>query len=466
VTLKASVVCPAAWALEGNAGTNPAVDFVGTTDAAAFEIRTRNQRSLRLQSSTETFAGEPITVSVIAGHRDNGANAGVRGATIAGGGVTLGDSEPVLTEEGPNRVTGNYGFVGGGYANVAGQFGVIGGGIDNIANDSGSTVGGGSQNAAAGQISTVGGGALNTAADFSTVAGGYDNRADGTFSTIAGGTTNATRDIYAVVAGGRNNCAGARSSFAAGDSAKVRPSIDPNDGGACDNLASYGNDIGSFVWADAQGSDFLSSGPNQFNIRAAGGVRLNDDTSQFFGDARRQMLNLSGTSYGVGVQTDTLYQRSATNFAWFRGGTHSDTVLSPGGGGSLLMSLTAAASTSSPVGIARAQSFTSVSDRRVKTAFEPVDRLDVLARVLELPLSEWSYRSSLGERHIGPMAQDFHAAFGLNGKDDTGIAMVDADGVALAAIQGLNIKLEAELAAQSARIEALERQLAALISDR
>jgi hypothetical protein len=40
------------------------------------------------------------------------------------------------------------------------------------------------------------------------------------------------------------------------------------------------------------------------------------------------------------------------------------------------------------------------------------------------------------------MAQDFHAAFGLNGADDKHIATVDADGVALAAIQGLNQKLE------------------------
>jgi hypothetical protein len=45
-------------------------------------------------------------------------------------------------------------------------------------------------------------------------------------------------------------------------------------------------------------------------------------------------------------------------------------------------------------------------------------------------------------RHIGPMAQDFHAAFGLDGTDDKHIATVDADGAALAAIQGLNAKVE------------------------
>ena len=114
----------------------------------------------------------------------------------------------------------------------------------------------------------------------------------------------------------------------------------------------------------------------------------------------------------------------------------------------------------------RALSSTGVSDRRVKTDIEAVDALGVLAGVLELPLSEWSYRSQPGARHIGPMAQDFHAAFGLNGDDDTGIATVDADGVALAAIQGLNAKLEAELAAQSARIDRLERELKTLLEER
>jgi hypothetical protein len=59
------------------------------------------------------------------------------------------------------------------------------------------------------------------------------------------------------------------------------------------------------------------------------------------------------------------------------------------------------------------------------------------------------------------MAQDFYAAFGL-GMDDKHISMVDADGVALAAIQGLNHKLEearAENAELKARLDKLEKLL-------
>lgn len=100
------------------------------------------------------------------------------------------------------------------------------------------------------------------------------------------------------------------------------------------------------------------------------------------------------------------------------------------------------------------------SDRNVKKNFEPVDAGEVLARVAALPLARWTYQAEAdGIRHLGPMAQDFAAAFGL-GANDVTIATVDADGVALAAIQGLNAKLERENAALRKRIERLEALLA------
>jgi hypothetical protein len=75
-----------------------------------------------------------------------------------------------------------------------------------------------------------------------------------------------------------------------------------------------------------------------------------------------------------------------------------------------------------------------------------------------LPITRWTYRDSSEGTHIGPMAEDFHAAFSL-GEDDQHIATVDADGVALAAIQGLNEKLEAENAELKARLAAIEAKL-------
>ncbi len=75
------------------------------------------------------------------------------------------------------------------------------------------------------------------------------------------------------------------------------------------------------------------------------------------------------------------------------------------------------------------------SDAKRKENFNAIDNQDILDKIAALPISEWQF---IGEhvRHIGPMAQDFYAAFHL-GDSDTAIATVDADGVALAAIQAL-----------------------------
>jgi hypothetical protein len=96
------------------------------------------------------------------------------------------------------------------------------------------------------------------------------------------------------------------------------------------------------------------------------------------------------------------------------------------------------------------------SDRNAKEAFESVDSRAILARMTRLPIERWSYKGET-VRHLGPMAQDFAAAFGL-GTDDRHIFPLDAAGVALAAIQGLDGLVQA----QGTRLEALERELTAL----
>ena len=99
-----------------------------------------------------------------------------------------------------------------------------------------------------------------------------------------------------------------------------------------------------------------------------------------------------------------------------------------------------------------------MSDRNLKRDFVPVDPSDVLRRVGGLSISEWRYRTDSPEvRHVGPMAQDFQATFHV-GDSDRYIHPVDADGVALAAIQGLLAELEQLRRSQ----RALERKNARL----
>ena len=83
---------------------------------------------------------------------------------------------------------------------------------------------------------------------------------------------------------------------------------------------------------------------------------------------------------------------------------------------------------------------------------------------MALPLTTWNYKTQEKTiRHIGPMAQDFASAFEV-GEDDKHITSTDADGVALAAIQGLNQKLEqkeTEITELKHRLEKLERLMTA-----
>ena len=81
---------------------------------------------------------------------------------------------------------------------------------------------------------------------------------------------------------------------------------------------------------------------------------------------------------------------------------------------------------------------------------------------MSLPLSQWNYKTdSADTQHIGPMAQDFHEAFGLDGNDDKHISIVDESGVALAAIQGVNQRVdekETRIQEQAAQIQALRQR--------
>jgi hypothetical protein len=103
------------------------------------------------------------------------------------------------------------------------------------------------------------------------------------------------------------------------------------------------------------------------------------------------------------------------------------------------------------------------SDRNAKEDFTALSPRDVLAKVATLPITEWQYKAekagdAAAARHIGPMAQDFSAAFTL-GHDDKHISVVDEGGVALAAIQGLNEKLEEQARDKDARIQELEKSV-------
>lgn len=467
----------ACWSTVGDSGSDPALNFLGTTDAQPLVLRTANAPSLRIEPSSVTFGTPalPITRNMIGGSHANEVGPGVRGATIGGGGMPAGQSDPNFIVSGANQVLSHYGTVSGGFDNAAGI-------SNSLISGYGATVGGGIVNRAAGLESVVAGGSRNSAlGQQSAVGGGSNNTASGARAVVSGGQSNSASGERALVPGGVNNCAGGDQSFAAGTRAKVRPgSSSGEDGAGCEGVSrspfQFG-DEGTFAWADSQTGAFVSTGFNQFLIRSAGGFGLNTapPTSGII------EMTLQSSSNGNDFSNLWLKQRNVGQDGILitagggNGGNNASLIIDHFDGttqnrrmelannGSVTIRSNITGANSGVIMAPGGGSFTSLSDRHVKTAIEAVDGLAILERVVELPISTWSYiTQDTGIRHIGPMAQDFKAAFEV-GESDTGITTVDADGVALAAIQGLNAKLEAENAALQERIERLEAALASLV---
>jgi hypothetical protein len=424
------------WLTGGNSGTTAGPNFVGTTDNQPLELHINGLRALRLEPTTNaSFVTN--AVNVIGGSSANFAAPGIVGVTIAGGGAQI-----YFSESAPNLVQDNFGTIGGGVNNdietnayestisggnansiLAGAYrSSIAGGWANSSGSASSVIVGGEQNTISSNsiFSFIGGG------DFNTVQGGSSN------SVICGGLRNTAGGPYATVPGGVDNGASGSYSFAAGRGAQA-------------------SHQGAFVWADSQSSFFGSSSNDQFCVRAQGGVRLDNSTSIYFGTQTRQMLNLYQSGYGIGVQNFTTYFRSSSDFCWFRGGVHSDAQSDPGFDGSRLMLLNSS-------GLTVNGTFVSACDRNAKQDFSPVSSAQILDKVAALPISQWSYKADAATRHIGPVAQDFYAAFHV-GPDDKHIAVVDESGVALAAIQALNQKLETQLKEKDGEIQALKARL-------
>jgi hypothetical protein len=293
------------------------------------------------------------------------------------------------------------------YSNkVTDHYGSIGGGARNQAGDDGgavddayyATVGGGAFNKANNAYATVSGGTNNVAsAYYGAIGGGDGNAATGSHATVAGGWQN-TASNWGVVAGGSQN-------EATGYSSMIPGGNENKAAGVRAFAAGFGAEAlhaGSFVWADTSTTDsgtfahLATSARNQFLARAAGG------------------------------------------FTFYTSADASSGATLAGGGGS----------------------WSSLSDRNAKRGFLRVDPGTILRRLAGVPLFTWSYkRQSPAIRHIGPTAQDFRAAFGV-GEDARHISTVDADGVALAAIQGLyqqNLRLQKRMA-RLERLLARERR--------
>jgi hypothetical protein len=109
-----------------------------------------------------------------------------------------------------------------------------------------------------------------------------------------------------------------------------------------------------------------------------------------------------------------------------------------------------------------ASAWSSLSDVNSKEHFRDLNGEDVLVKIARMPIREWNYKAQdAAIRHVGPTAQDFHAAFGL-GEDPLRISTIDADGIALRAVQALEARTREADETLVRRNASLEVDLAAL----
>jgi hypothetical protein len=498
------------WELGGNSGTSPGTDFLGTTDNQAVELRVNNTRALRLEPASSP--------NLIGGHGANTADEGVVGASIGGGGGSgLG-----------NRVTDNFGTVGGGLNNQAGDaagttsdssWATVGGGAGNLADGDYATVGAGQQNTASGGWASVGGGSENTAlGQYSTVGGGAMNRAKGDYSTIAGGgpsdpsdaaTRNRVTDNYCTVGGGGNNQAGdaagttddaAYATVGGGASNTAGKEYATVGGGYLNSASAYatvagGRDntagkqyatVGGGMSNNASG-DTSTIGGGVWNTASefcatVGGGYINEasaDSATVGGGYENTAGGFAATVPG-GYANEALGQHSFAagrrakanhrgSFVW--GDSQDEDISSLQEDEVKFRCLNGVEFTSGGSGTDQSifwvpgySNWASISDRNLKENFVEIDSKEVLERVSRLPITEWNFKG-YALRHIGPMAQDFHALFPLGGSHTT-IDSGDLQGVSLAAIQGL-YKLvqekDARISSLEERIEVLETLVARLI---
>jgi hypothetical protein len=265
------------------------------------------------------------------------------------------------------------------------------------------------------------------------------------------------------------------------------------------------DDADAFVFADdSSATPFASTGANQFLVRAVGGVGINrpgaagdeltigptdGDPSSDLVDVvlgspgsvgrfristsvagaadtiGRLMIRNSNSTFSNSPILEFITEGSVRKLGLFRGRTDGSWV-SPAF--PLHVGDPAVASSGNGAHLTTGGVWTNGSSRLFKEAFNAVDPERILEHVLALRITRWRYRGSDDGWHLGPVAEDFHAAFGL-GDDERYIGTVDADGVALAALQGLHRRTEARAAALEAEnaslrdaLEGLARRVAAL----
>jgi hypothetical protein len=278
---------------------------------------------------------------------------------------------------------------------------------------------------------------------FFSWAGGSNSTAEGLYA-FAFGDTNFARSTSSIAFGSGNEVKGA-AGFAAGAGNRV-----------CDT---YGVAFGN----KAQSGGPLINGrcdPDTFNIRGLAAVAIGYQVTADQDHTTAMGKYASNNSFrGTFIWSDGSANASADTF---RNTANNEFAARATGGFRFRTNLGGTTGCNLPAG---SGVFNCTSSRLTKENFQFVKGSDVLSRLRKVPVSTWNYiTEGQSVRHLGPMAEDFHAQFGL-GTDDKSIGLQDLAGVSLAAVQELDAQLQqktAQVEKLEAEVNALQRRLASL----
>ncbi len=431
--------------------------------SATIGYRTTASGAAAIAMGESTTAYGDVATAMGEGAVASGNDSTAMGAFTSASGDSATSMGVITTASGPvSTAMGDRTVASGNVSTAMGEYTLASGSISTAMGAS--TVASGNDSTSMG-LGTTASGLVSTAMGESTTASGSVSTAMGE-STVASGHAATSMGLSTTASGPVSTAMGA-STVASGYAATAMGASTVASGYAATAMGNLAQAInhGTFVWADNFNSvPFASTAPNQFLVRAAGGVGINmnhPDGASLYVQGERT----NGWPHSVGFFENT---STATNVAPALrvvngSGTSPDGALSVSAAGpGLIAEFGNAFSfvvTITNDGTIYSKGLALTSDRNAKEHFTALDAKTVLAKVAALPVTQWNYKDDgLEKKHIGPVAQDFQAAFGLNGGDDRHISVVDEGGVALAAIQGLNQKLEA----QQAENTALQAQLAEL----
>jgi hypothetical protein len=450
--------------------------FSGTVTADSFSDP--NGSFVGGSSSTLQAGGN---ASVIGGGLDNNIGTNSYVATISGG-----SQNSILANDRGS-------FIGGGEQNQIGGGGgtgyyadsVIDGGVENsIGTNAVAVIGGGMFNRIGSGVggydftATIGGGYQNSIGDDvqgALIVGGENNQVGNGVagyefdSAIVGGRDNSvgTNVEGAFIGGGEGNHIGNGIAGYSFDSAIVGG--DQNAIGS--NVISsfigggYGNKIGSESSLFSNASAIVGGGNNSIGTNASFSVIGGGYGNVIQGNASSAVIpgggfNVAGGSYSFAAGYNA-YATNSYSFVWSddsgtTGSAADSSVTFRASGGYRLFTGGGTAGAQLAPG---ATAWSILSDRNSKKNFQSVDAVAVLDKLAAIPIQQWNYKweKNTDVPNIGPMAQDFKAAF-YPGRDDKSITTLEFDGVELAAIQGLNQKLQEELKSQDAENTDLKQQ--------